>query len=396
MKIEYKFSATDIDEILKLLNVFLKHISMVTFSRSEVELADPKKRLPGSGNSKYSDIVKVINRWGIKDGEGKYYELLNDVICKISSSRPMLQIYKPIELLLFNKLLESRMGGRTEFTKEEIEIFFLQPYKMIVISYIPVSAVCLYDSIGSSQKLSVKLKSKDAKDFIAEGVGRRLFMLKATVDSISEIYCESRIKFLDDNEKAIISQNINFFYANIYAILDCLAFVFAFEHPNYEIDRNKKSQLQKVGLFKESFYTKINGLCDKLNLTKVKPWYDGIVNLRHPVAHRIPLYFPEIYNGEDSLRIQEAEKKYYKRYNAILENMTPNDENAQLEKLDQIKKLDEELQETRANINVFSGCFLHSHEESEKYYHLSRLTLDVGILYYLLDESFEYLFALCG
>ena len=122
MKIDYKFSATDIDEILKLLNVFLKHISIVTFSRSTVELADPEKRLPGSGDSRYSDIVKVINRWGIRDEEGKYYELLNDIVGKISSCCPMLQIYKPIELLLFNKLLESRTGGRTEFTKEEIDI----------------------------------------------------------------------------------------------------------------------------------------------------------------------------------------------------------------------------------------------------------------------------------
>jgi hypothetical protein len=111
MKIEYKFSATDIDETLKLLNVFLKHISIVTLSRTEVELADPAKKFIGTRRSRYSDIVKVINRWGIKDKGGKYYELLNGVIGRISSCSPMLQIDEPIELLLFNKLLESKIWG---------------------------------------------------------------------------------------------------------------------------------------------------------------------------------------------------------------------------------------------------------------------------------------------
>jgi len=388
---EDRFSTQDITDVLGLLNAFLKHISIVLLSRTEAELADPEKRLPGTDNSRYSHIVKVVNRWGIKDEGGKYNRFLNDVIGKITSRHPMLLIYKPMELLLFNKLLEGWRGGRTEFTREEIERFFLQPYRMITCSCIPESAVHLYVLITKSRNLSVVLKSKDSKDFMNEGVGRRLFMLKATVDSVSRIYTQHRREALDDNERAILSQNTNFFYANVYAILDCLAFVLAFEHPDYEIERSDKPKFRNVGLFREDFYRNMNGLAEKLSLANLKPWYDEIAGLRHPVAHRIPLYFPEFYNDEDASRIKEADEKYFRESNDIFRSVTSftDEENAQLD------GLREEWQTTSNNVNAFSGCFLDSYEDSKKLYHLSRLTLDMGILYYLLDRSFEYLFALC-
>ena len=54
-----------------------------------------------------------------------------------------------------------------------------------------------------------------------------------------------------------------------------------------------------------------------------------------------------------------------------------------------------ELQEARDNelseINLFSGCFLHSDNESKRYYHLSRLVVDLGILYYLLNGGFKFI-----
>jgi hypothetical protein len=400
--VEYTLSTTDIADVRRLLNEFLKHISLVVLSRVEVDLADPEKRYIGNCDSKYCEIVKVINRWGIKDEKGKYYALLNGVIGRISSCHLMLQIYKPIELLVFNKLLEGWSKGiKTEFTQEEIEIFFLQSFKMVISEFIPESAIYLYDLATASYELSTKLKSEDSKKFLNEGVGRRLFMLKATVDSISKIYNERRIKCLDDNENTILEQNINFFYANIYAILDCLAFVFAFEYSGYKVDKFKD-----VGFFNKKFYPKINGLSEKLNLTKLKPWYDEIVKLRDPIAHRIPLYFPEIYKEEDARKIKDIMDEYAKNFNAIFKNrkVFTNNEKDQISKQmdesnkmnDAINKLREDKQKAESYINVFSGCFLHSYEESEKYYHLSRLTLDLGILYYLLDKSFEYLYEICG
>ncbi len=381
----YQMSTKDISDVVDLLNEFLQHISLVTLSRTEAEMANPETRFVGSGSSEYHDIVKMINRWGIKDESRQYNKRLNNVIGRITLRHPMLIIYEPIQLLLFNKKLE--WGKNASFSKQEIEMFFLQPYEMITNSCILVAGLSLNDLAIKSQKLVRILKSKNSKEFLREGVGRRLFMLKASVDSIVNIYDEHRIKPVDDNEKTILSQSINFFYANIYAILDCLAFVFAFECPDYSIDRGNNNELQKVGLFKKSFYTKINGLCEKLSLTKLKHWYAEIKDLRHPIAHRIPLYFPEIYNYADSLKIQEVDKEYYNNLEAVWNNKTLSPDNGIAES----NQLREKWQETKATIEVFSGCFLHSSEESKKYYHLSRLTFDLGILRHLLDNSFDYL-----
>ena len=410
MKIEYKFSEADIADVLDLLNEFLKHISIISLSRAEVEIADPERRFIGTSNSRYHNIVKVINRWGIKEEDGQYYKLLNGVISRISSVCPMLQIYKPMQLLLFNKLLEGwGKGAKTEFAKEEIEIFFLQPFEMIVSSCIPASSVYLYSLITESLKLSAKLKSEDSREFLNEGIGRRLFMLKANVDSIARIYDEHRVKCLDEEENTILSQDINLFYTNVYAILDCLAFVLAFECPDYKIDRKNKHQYRNIGLFNEEFYSKINELSDKLNLIKLKPWYGEIADLRHPIAHRIPLYFPEMYTPDDERKIKEINEEHSENFNAIIKNSRTitNDENHRVinvkDLMDQINKLDdaidklrEKKQKAESNIKVFSGRFLHSIEESQRFYHLSRLTLDLGILYYLLNKSFEYINEICS
>ncbi len=54
-------------------------------------------------------------------------------------------------------------------------------------------------------------------------------------------------------------------------------------------------------------------------------------------------------------------------------------------------KLNEVRDKELSEINLFSGCFLHSDKESKRYYHLSRLVVDLGILYYLLYGGFKYI-----
>ena len=180
---KYKMSTKDISDVTDLLNEFLQHISLVTLSRTEAEMANLETRFVGSGSSEYSDIVKMINRWGIKDESNQYNILLNEVQGRISSCHPMLIIYEPIQLLLFNKMLEWGTNKNASFSKLEIEAFFLQPYEMITNSSILVAGLSLNELSIKSQELVRILKSKNSKEFLREGVGRRLFMLKANVDN---------------------------------------------------------------------------------------------------------------------------------------------------------------------------------------------------------------------
>jgi hypothetical protein len=346
-------------------------------SRREIGLADPEKAY-----SRYSDIAKLINRWGIRNEDGEYHALLNEVVGRITSRHRMLIIYEPIQLLLFNKMLDG-----SNFTQEEIHLFFLQPYEMIISESIRGSALYLNNLLIKSMTVSRQLQHERAKKYLHEGVGRRLSMLKASVDSISTIYSTDRTRPLDEGEAAILSQNINFFYANLFALIDCIAFVFAYEEPGYVIDETRRADLKKVGLFNKEFRTQISELSKWSDLPKVKVWYDAIVDLRHPIAHRIPLYFPDIYTEDDSLAIQQIDREYYGNLGPVFRDMP-------LRPDDMTRKLDtlqDEWKKKKAAINAFSGCFLHSHGESRRHYHLSRLILDLGILYYLLDTSFDRL-----
>jgi hypothetical protein len=383
----------DIQDVWKLLNELLGHVSLKTLSRDEVELADPDRRLPGSSHEGYSDIVKVINRWGIRNEDGQYWLLLNRLSGRISSCDRVLQVNQRIQLLLFRKMLESmKAGKRPAFALKEVQLFFLQPREMIRSDRVLQSSVYLYELATIAWRLSAQLQSDNAKEFLNQGVGRRLRMLKVSADSISQIYSPQRTQPLDDEEGAILSQNINFFYANVFAIVDCLAFVFAYDEPSYRIDRTNWSDLKNVNFFDKQFRQQICALRDWTDLGRAEIWYATIKELRHPVAHRIPLYFPDVYTADESRAIQAIDEAHWVKWTAMAKEMvTPTDESVKA-----LDTLDAEWRQQKSMINVFSGVFLHSDAETKVLHHLSRLTLDLGVLCYLLDASFDRLAAQHG
>ncbi|MHC4124369.1 MAG: hypothetical protein ACYSSI_12410 [Planctomycetota bacterium] len=388
-QIQIDLSSNDISEIVKLLNKLLKQVSMLTLSREELSIVEGNRKIPGFGNRKFSNVVKTINRFGIRDDSGDFYKLLNEVIGRITLNNPMFQIYDSIKFLLFNKLLERMTDKNPKFSQKELSVFFLQPHHIITNTGVSLAGVSLYDMVKKSQELSETLKSEDAKEFLGYGTCRRLFMLKANVDAITKIYSYHRIDGLTREEDVIMDQNINALYANIYAIMDCLSFVIAFEDNDYDISRNRRD-FNKIGLYNWKFqkeYKKYKQLESKLNLKNLKSWFDEICDLRHPVAHRIPLYFPNIYNNQESAVYKGSMERYYDGCRSIYAdvNITPQE---MVKKSTELQKIrDNELSE----INLFSGCFLHSDKESKRYYHLSRLVVDLGILYYLLYGGFKYI-----
>ncbi len=386
-KIKITLSDDDISEITSLLNTLLEQVDLIPLSRHGLSKVDAGS-MPGFSAGEYSDIVKTYNRFGIKDNSGDYHKTLNEIIARIALCNPLLQIYDSIQLLLFNKLIE----GNTKFSIEEIDIFFLRKYSSITCSDIFYAGTLLYDIIKIVMRFSVALKSQDAKDFLEYGVSRRLFMLKKNIDDISQIYQHSRIEALNREEDAILDQAINASYANIYAIVDCLAFVIAFEDKDYEVERNKYEDLKKIGFYnyiRNGFakkYEKYDVLKGKLYLERLKPWYRELCDLRHPVAHRIPLYFPDMYNDEEGELYSEAVKEYNLKCQEL--------NNTAILDQDFVSKLSD-ITETRdrklSEINLFSGCFLHSDIDSKKIYHLSRLIVDLGIMNSLILNGIAYI-----
>ncbi|OHB67406.1 MAG: hypothetical protein A2Y76_06405 [Planctomycetes bacterium RBG_13_60_9] len=301
----------------------------------------------------------------------------------------MLGIDKSIQLFLFRRLLGAWWRRkRARCTREEVRVFFCQPDRMISSHSIRGSSIYLHDFIRKTLTLSPRLRSRHAREFLNEGVARRLGMLKVSVDNICQLYDERRIEPMDDNQTAVLSQNINFFYANTYAIVDCLAFVFAYEDPDYRLDRVRKNEFKKVGLFQPAFRDRIRDLDEKLRLRWLEAWYRDIVELRHPVAHRIPLYLPDIYVEEEGHAIQKLDDEYWSSLNSLIVSAGQVSPEALA---DALEKLSAERRRKKSDVRVFSGCFLHSSAETGQIHHLSRLALDLGIVYHLVDASFDLL-----
>ena len=387
--IRINLSSRDISEIVKLQNKLLQQVSIITLSRDELSIIDANNKVIGLGNRQFSNVIKTINRFGIRDDSGNFYKVLNDVIGRITLNNPIFRSYDSIIMLLFNKLLEKWTNKDSKFTQEELEVFFLQPFKFITTTDIYSSGLFINSLIFKITEIHNGLKSEDAGDFLQNGIGRRLFMLKENVDAIAKIYKCHRIDGLSHKEDVILDQNINAFYANIYAIMDCMAFVITFEDKDCDISRNEQKDLNKIGFYNKHFpsvYKRYSQLESNLNLRKLKPWFLEICDLRHPVAHRIPLYFPNIYNSHESAIYKKSMGKYNSACRDIYANgnITPQELEVKSTELQKVKDI--ELYE----INLFCGCFLHSDKESKRYYHLSRLVIDLGILCYLLHAGLKH------
>jgi len=378
-------SGRDIDDIVTLINKLLDSCSLILLSRDEHSSVNTF--FIHAENNKLKNVVKSINRFGIKDECGDFHKFLNEIVKVITRRNHLFQIYDRVVFLLFDKLLE-KWTKDSIVSKEEIELFILQPYEFLTTD-LQYSNLLIRD-IALKSNLSHRLKSHDAKEFLLEGVFRRVFMLYENINAISKIFDTERIDNLASDENAILTLSINAFYANIFAITDCLAFTIVFEDDDCRITREDQKKFRKIGLFHKDFpqfYCKYDQLKERLKLEILKLWYDEICNLRHPIAHRIPLYFPVIYNCTEGLTYCDATESHNLGCNAIFSDDTI----SPLERVDRISKLQKIRENEFLGISLFSGCFLHSDKESKRYYHLSRLVFDLGILGFILKESFGYI-----
>jgi hypothetical protein len=89
MEMKYTIPDNVISDILILMNEFLPHLSLVTLSRHDADSADPRRAMRLS-DKRYSGIERVVNRWGIRCEDGKYYLRLNEIIGRIASCNRML------------------------------------------------------------------------------------------------------------------------------------------------------------------------------------------------------------------------------------------------------------------------------------------------------------------
>lgn len=194
------------------------------------------------------------------------------------------------------------------------------------------------------------LKNEKAKEYLMQGVGRRLKTLARCIKNIFTTFPAGRTEHLLREELTDININLHAFFINISGVFDNLGWVFVYENNLLGKADEGKIPRNGVGLFCENTQNHLSQeLKDYLNTEVIKTWYtDYSKNYRDSLAHRIPLYVPP------SL-LDESEAKEFQ------------DIEEQLQELDISKECDrdkyDELHDAQQDLGVASHFFSHSLSE---------------------------------
>ncbi len=144
------------------------------------------------------------------------------------------------------------------------------------------------------ERYRATLKNEKAREYLRQGVGRRLKTLAQCITNIFTIFPPERESHLTPEELTNLAINLHAFFINIAGVFDNLGWVYVYE--NNLLGKEKEGKIGKhgVGLFKKQTQdVLINGLKKYITSEKMKAWYeDYSKNYRDSLAHRIPLYVP--------------------------------------------------------------------------------------------------------
>jgi hypothetical protein len=135
------------------------------------------------------------------------------------------------------------------------------------------------------------LKSERAREFMQNGVNRRLWLLYRCVERIFDLFPPDRIERLEQNDRLDVEICLHAFLINTYGIIENIALALAYENNLVE---NKSKHKLKINLFRRDFRSLLNPqLRSYLSKNTVTQWYNEYAkNYRDALAHRIPPYVP--------------------------------------------------------------------------------------------------------
>jgi len=134
-----------------------------------------------------------------------------------------------------------------------------------------------------------RLQAPRAKEYLAQGVCRRIGLLRRCMHNVFEICPVDRVDLFSDDERVDLEINIQAFVVNVHGLLDNLAWVTVFEKaPELEENRNQ------IGLFRGSVRPHLPEAAKRyLAEEKILDWFKKYAtNYRDALVHRIPLYVP--------------------------------------------------------------------------------------------------------
>jgi hypothetical protein len=222
-----------------------------------------------------------------------------------------------------------------------------------------------------------RLKNEKAREYLKQGVGRRLKTLTRCINNIFTIFPADRVEHLLPEYLTDVTINLHAFFINIAGLFDNLGWVFVYENDLLGKTEDGKIDKKGVGLFnrRTQDHLKIE-LKNYLNSDPIKSWNeDYSKNYRDSLAHRIPLYVPpSVLNKSEENEFKDLEGQIQ-----TLDFWNP----ADITKYDELCKRQEKL----GKASLF---FAHSlNEDSRPVYFHAQIIAD-----YLTVEEIIYKF--CG
>ena len=154
--------------------------------------------------------------------------------------------------------------------------------------------------------LPLELKTNKGKEFCDYGIKRRLLLIRESYLSLTKLVPPKRPKPLCGEEIGQVAMHLNSLYLHIWGCVDNLAWLIAYELQFNNLGDTsskdqKKSIIHKINLFPSKEKKKEKSLREMIEgeypdfeycLSRFDKWIVKLANLRHPAAHRMPLYMP--------------------------------------------------------------------------------------------------------
>lgn len=223
-----------------------------------------------------------------------------------------------------------------------------------------------------------RLENEKAKEYLMQGVGRRLKTLCRCINNIFTIFPCARSEHLSKEELADVGINLHAFFINIAGVFDNLGWVFVYENKLLGKPNEGKIRRNGVGLFcSETQDHLTQELRDYLNSHTISTWHANYSkNYRDSLAHRIPLYVPP------SL-LDDAEAQEFR------------DIEQQIQELDFSKEADRDkydgLYEAQQKLGRVSRFFAHSLNEGSRpvYFH-AQVLADFATIEEVIHKFIKY------
>ena len=197
-------------------------------------------------------------------------------------------------------------------------------------------------------KVSSVLTVDRSREYLAQGVCRRLNTIGRCIENIFSIFPMEREQLLGINELNDLNINLHAFVLNVDGLQDNLAWVYVFEKG---LEKKIRRGRRDVSLFNAStsaFFPE--DVRTFLGIQSIRNWHERYAkNYRDALSHRIPLYVSPMHlTSRDAEKFNDLERQIWEQFKA-----------------DNIPR-SYELRKEQTALGKICAAFAHSHLDSDR------------------------------